>query len=75
MGKRQKRFYGYKIKENILTLLNIELNLILKSKVTFHGKIIEIEDNQIIFIDGLKRKCSFLIDDIEELIVDFKSNF
>lgn len=73
MGKRQIRFYGESVHKNLEKYINTELNLVLDNQVTFHGKIIAINENQIKFQDNLLKKYNFEITQISEFIVDFRS--
>ncbi len=73
MGKRQIRFYGENVSENLQKNINTELNLVLKNNTTFHGKVIEINQNTIKFQDKLLKKYNFDINQISEFIVDFRS--
>ncbi|TAG00290.1 MAG: hypothetical protein EAZ44_09575 [Cytophagia bacterium] len=73
MGKRQIRFYGENVAENLAKYINVELNLIIDNEVTFHGKILSIHQNNIKFQDNLLKKYNFEINQITEFIVDFRS--
>ncbi|TAG86081.1 MAG: hypothetical protein EAZ20_13505 [Bacteroidetes bacterium] len=73
MGKRQIRFYGENVSQNLQKYINTELNLVLDNDTTFHGKIIAIHEDTIKFQDKLLKKYNFQINQVAEFIVDFRS--
>lgn len=74
MGKRQIRIFEEEFRQNLPTLLQIEINIILKNDITLHGKIIHQDSSKILFRDSINRTHHLLIDDITEIILDQESN-
>ncbi len=75
MGKRQIRIFSDQIPEKITSLLDVEINMILKNDVTLHGKILESQAKQILFRDSIRRKHRIKLEEIAEIIVDQPSQY
>lgn len=70
MGKRQIRIFENEFSEKLSSLLNQELNLVLKNNVTLHGKILNISEQKILLKDAILRKHIIEIKQIAEIVVD-----
>ncbi|MCU0447462.1 MAG: hypothetical protein MUE85_21400 [Microscillaceae bacterium] len=75
MGKRQIRVFERELSEKIPSLLNIELNIVLKNDTTLRGKIIKHQNQKILFKDTILRLHSLKIIDIAEIIWDKTSDY
>lgn len=70
MGKRLVRIFEAEIPSQIPSLLNLELNLILKNNLTLHGKIIQLKNTEILFQDMLYKKHKIMVSSVSEIIFD-----
>lgn len=75
MGKRQVRLSSEHLATKLPSLLNQELNMILKNDVTLHGKILRIQSDMVIFKDSILRKHQIPFHSIAEIIIDKQSNY
>jgi EAL domain-containing protein (putative c-di-GMP-specific phosphodiesterase class I) len=70
MGKRQTRIFNRDILKNKSVLLNLEVNLLLKSGIALHGLIIEITEQMLVLKDLRMKKHLLPIQLIEEIMLD-----
>ena len=70
MGKRLIRILSSSIFSQLPNLLNTELNLILKNRVTLHGRIRSYTDREIFLEDMVARLHTIRLTDLEEIVLD-----
>jgi hypothetical protein len=75
MGKRQIRVFENELSEKMPSLLNIELNIVLKNDTTLRGKILKHQNQKIQFKDTISRLHSLKTIDIAEIILDKTTDY
>ncbi len=70
MGKRLVRIFNKDISAKISTIIDKEVNLVLKNNTTLHGIITNSENNIFKIKDMLNKKHVVTLDDIVEIIYD-----
>jgi hypothetical protein len=71
MGKRLKRIFQNEIKAELPLLLGKELQFVLKSNVTIHAVLNKIVGDKIEVKDYNSAKHIIIMNEIEEVIMDF----
>jgi small nuclear ribonucleoprotein (snRNP)-like protein len=70
MGKRLIRIFQKDIPARINTLLNLEINLVLRNNKTIHGVLKKV-DNDLLTMDGvMHEKHTVKVEEITEIIYD-----
>lgn len=75
MGKRLIRIFPPFTQEQLQSLKESEVNLVLKNNSTYHGKILKIEEVKLYFRDSIRRKHQFLLEELAEIITDKRSTY
>lgn len=75
MGKRLIRVFQKDIPSRMNSLLNLELDLVLKNNKTIHGQLKKIENNQLLLEGRLKEKHTIKLEEIIEIIYDKEAAF
>lgn len=75
MGKRLIRIFQNDIPAKINTLLNVEINLVLRNNKTIHGVLKKI-DKDLLTLDGvMHEKHSVKVEEITEIIYDKEASY
>jgi small nuclear ribonucleoprotein (snRNP)-like protein len=70
MGKRLVRIFQGDIPAKINTLINIEINVVLRNNKTIHGVLKQVDKN-LLTIDGIMHeKHTIKLEDITEIVYD-----
>ena len=75
MGKRLIRIFDSEITEKIQSLVDIEINLILKNDVTLHGKITQADKLNIQFKDSIRRIHKIKLTEIAEIVLEKEADY
>jgi hypothetical protein len=75
MGKRLVRIFNKDITANFNTIIDKEVNVIMKNNSTLHGIITKSENNIFKIKDMLNNKHEVTLDDIVEIIYDREAAF
>ncbi len=75
MGKRLIRILSSSISSQLPSLLNTELNLILKNGAVLHGRVRRYTEREIFLEDMVTRLHTIRLADLEEIVLDQASPY
>ena len=70
MGKRQTRIFSKNLIKSFPSIAGLEANIVLRNKTVFHGKLFQINEQNLFIKDLRLKQHKLLLSEIEEIVVD-----
>lgn len=75
MGKRQKRIFSTQLSAELPVLLSKQLQVVFKNNTTLSGALSSVQSQNIVVVDYFLKKHIVDIKEIEEIVIDFVSEY